>query len=175
MSYNFNFNFDFDGIEAELAAIKDQVHLERTEEGILISVDEPSIIEGPVFRNLLDEHSFTSLQSLFGGSSNPGFRIEVLDSGVKIETKDPTGLLEVVTQMLDPTFMANLMAKIVDMVAQQGRQKIIDELDFDEEDEDVVPGHDGDDSLYNLGLGFGPSTADGDEAEDDDDEDEEEV
>ncbi|MEX2684736.1 MAG: hypothetical protein Q6373_024400 [Candidatus Sigynarchaeota archaeon] len=111
----FGSDFNFDGIKEKLADLKDKVKISKKADCVIVRFTDPALAGDPTTANLFSPDKIAELKAMMPDSGIPDFEFEPLEDGFKLKTKDPAGLFDMVSKMLDPDFLLDLLKQVMEL------------------------------------------------------------
>ncbi len=111
----FGMDFNIDGLKDKLAELKDKVMITKEADGVVVRFTDPAIAHDPNAASLFSPEKLEGLKAMMPDSAGLDFEVEPLDDGFKLKTKDPDALYDLVSKLLDPEFLLNMLKQVMDM------------------------------------------------------------
>jgi hypothetical protein len=152
----FGMDFNIDGLKDKLAELKEKVKITKEDDGVVVRFTDPAMANDPNAANLFSPEKLAGLKAMMPDSTGLDFEIEPMDDGFKLKTKDPDGVYDLVSKLLDPEFLMNMLKQVMEMFTkgmgglfgQLGNmgdgEDVDDEGDGPEEDDSFPEGDDED-------------------------------
>lgn len=110
-----------DDLEGLIARIKEMMSVEKVTDGVTIKVNDPAILGEQTVSKFFDEKGLNGLKGLVDTGflkqfipQFTEFKVEKIENGVKL-VGDPDAIHEMVTALLDPSFIPGLIEKLTAM------------------------------------------------------------
>nr|MDO8088069.1 hypothetical protein [Candidatus Sigynarchaeum springense] len=111
----FGADFNIDGLKEKLADLKDKVKIIKKTDCVVVRFTDPAMASDPTTASVFSPDKIADLKAMMPDSGIPDFELEQLEDGFKLKTNDPDGLYDMISKMLDPDFLLNLLKQVMEM------------------------------------------------------------
>jgi hypothetical protein len=139
----FGMDFNIDGLKDKLAELKDKVKITKEDDGVIVRFTDPAMTKDPSAANLFSPEKIAGLKAMMPDSVGLDFEIEPMEDGFKLNTKDPDGVYDLVSKLLDPELLINMLKQLMEMFTKGGIGGLFNQLGNMGDEEDMADEGDG--------------------------------
>lgn len=117
----FGDNFNLDELRMQLEELKRKIEITKEADGVLVKFTDPELLEEPgLVDNMLDPNRLAGMKNMMPGMDGIDLEVEQVPDGMKLKTNDPDGIHDMLSKILDPDFMQQMMQQLADMMSKLG-------------------------------------------------------
>jgi hypothetical protein len=114
----FGMDFNIDGFKDKLAELKDKIKITKEDDGVVVRFTDPAVAMDPNAVSLFSPEKLSGLKAMMPDAAGLDFEVESLDDGFKLKTKDPDGVYDTISKLLDPDFLMNMLKQMMEMLTK---------------------------------------------------------
>ncbi len=142
----FGMDFNIDGLKDKLDELKDKIKITKEDDGVVVQFTDPAMAKDPNAASLFNPEQLAGLKTMIPDAAGLDFEVETRDDGFKFLTKDPDGVYDLISKLLDPELLVNMLKQVMEMLSK-GMGGLFGQLgNIGEEDDDEDDGFEDDDS-----------------------------
>jgi hypothetical protein len=111
----FGMDFNVDGLKDKIAELKDKIKITKEDDGVIVRFTDPAMAMDPNAASLFSPEKLSGLKAMMPEAAGLDFEVESMDDGFKLITKDPDTVYDMLSKLLDPEFLMNMLKQVMEM------------------------------------------------------------